>query len=651
MKKASIDIETFSKADLPKTGVYRYAEDPSFEVMLFGISIDDGPVVVYDLKQGDVLPDSILDVLMDNKVSKWAFNAQFERICLSRYLWDLGRLEKGTYLDPRGWRCDMVWAGYMGFPMSLKNAGEALGLPEQKMKEGREMITYFCKPYRATSRNGYGDRNLPVHAPEKWELFKAYNKRDVEVEMNIHQRLSAHAVPDFVWSEYWMDQTINDRGIQVDLAMVRNAIRLYSLSQERLLAELQSLTGLPNPRSVIQLKRWFDEQGFPMDSLDKESVASALKLAEPPLDKVLYLWQEIAKSAVKKYQAMENAVCSDGRLRGMFRFYGANRSGRFSGSIVQLQNLYRNDLTDLEEARALVAAGDYSSLEMLYNSVPEVLAQCVRTAFIPATPYKLIVADFSAIEARVLAWLAGEQWRMDAFSQGEDIYCASASQMFHVPVVKHGINSHLRQKGKIAELALGYGGSVGALTAMGALDMGLTEEELQPLVSVWRTSNPRITRLWKSIDRTARTAIKKKTTSKTHGLTFTYRGGMLYITLPSSRQLCYVRPRMGQNRFGSESITYLGNDITRNFSRIETFGGKLTENIVQAISRDILCYAMKQLSEYRIVAHVHDECIVECPEETTVEAICSLMSRVPPWAPGLILRADGYECPGFYMKD
>ena len=651
MKKASIDIETFSKADLPKTGVYRYAEDPSFEVMLFGISIDDGPVVVYDLKQGDVLPDSILDALMDNKVSKWAFNAQFERICLSRYLWDLGRLEKGTYLDPRGWRCDMVWAGYMGFPMSLKNAGEALGLPEQKMKEGREMITYFCKPYRATSRNGYGDRNLPVHAPEKWELFKAYNKRDVEVEMNIHQRLSAHAVPDFVWSEYWMDQTINDRGIQVDLAMVRNAIRLYSLSQERLLAELQSLTGLPNPRSVIQLKRWFDEQGFPMDSLDKESVASALKLAEPPLDKVLYLWQEIAKSAVKKYQAMENAVCSDGRLRGMFRFYGANRSGRFSGSIVQLQNLYRNDLTDLEEARALVAAGDYSSLEMLYNSVPEVLAQCVRTAFIPATPYKLIVADFSAIEARVLAWLAGEQWRMDAFSQGEDIYCASASQMFHVPVVKHGINSHLRQKGKIAELALGYGGSVGALTAMGALDMGLTEEELQPLVSVWRTSNPRITRLWKSIDRTAKTAIKKKTTSKTHGLTFTYRGGMLYITLPSSRQLCYVRPRMGQNRFGSESITYLGNDITRNFSRIETFGGKLTENIVQAISRDILCYAMKQLSEYRIVAHVHDECIVECPEETTVEAICSLMSRVPPWAPGLILRADGYECPGFYMKD
>ena len=652
-EKLCIDIETFSRADLPKTGVYRYAEDPSFEILLFGISVDDGPVDVFDLKSGESIPEAILESLQDNSVTKWAFNAQFERICLSRHLRDLGLLEKGEFLSPRGWRCDMIWAGYLGFPMSLKNAGAALGLEEQKMEEGKSLITYFCKPYRETSINGYTDRNLPEHAPEKWDLFKAYNARDVEVEMNIQEKLSAHPVPDFVWEEYWMDQEINDRGICVDLPMVRSAIRLDALSQEKTLGELKRLTGLSNPRSVIQLRSWFDRQGFPMDSLDKEAVAGALKTNPPEhLETVLRLWQEISKSAVKKYKAMETAVCSDGRLRGMFRFYGANRSGRFSGAIVQLQNLYRNDLPDLEEARALVKTGNYDALEMLYGSVPEVLAQCVRTAFIPAPGYKMIVADFSAIEARVVAWIAGEEWRQQAFARGDDIYCASASQMFGVPVEKHGINGHLRQKGKIAELALGYGGSAGALISMGALDMGLTEEELSPLVSAWRTANPAIVKLWWAVDRAVKEAIKKRTRTTTHDLAFECRGGMLYITLPSGRQLCYVKPRMGTNRFGGESVTYMGSDLTRNFSRIETFGGKMVENITQGIARDILCSAMRQLRQYRIVAHVHDECIVECPQEITVREVCDLMATVPPWASGLVLRADGYECTGgFYMKD
>ena len=645
-----IDIETFSEAPLPKTGVYRYAEDPSFEILLFGVAVDDGPVMVYDLKQGEALPEDIISDLLDPEVAKWAFNAQFERICISRYLWDKGLLEKGTYLSPCGWRCDMVWAGYLGFPMNLKGAGEALGLESQKMEEGKSLITYFCKPYRPTSKNNYGDRNLPSHDPEKWEVFKKYNARDVEVEMEIARKLSAHPVPDFVWEEYVIDQTINDRGILVDLPMVKSAIYLDQESKGHLKDEMQSVTGLANPQSVLQMQKWLRENGVELDSLGKKELQAQLSDIEEPMRSVLLLRQQLAMSAVKKYQAMETAACADGRCRGMFQFYGANRSGRWAGRIVQLQNLFRNSLPDLEEARDLVKSGNYDALALLYDSVPEVLAQCVRTAFIPSPGYKFIVSDFSAIEARVIAWLAGEQWRMEAFSDGKDIYCASASQMFHVPVEKHGVNGHLRQKGKIAELALGYGGSVGALTAMGALDMGLSEEELQPLVSAWRESNPNIVRLWWAVDKAVKTAVKEKTTTHTHGLEFRYQGGMLYILLPSGRHLSYVRPRIGENRFGRESVTYMGTDFTKHWSRIETFGGKCVENIVQAISRDILCHAMKQLSSYRIVAHVHDEVIVEATQETTVEEICNLMSSVPPWAPGLILRADGYECK-FYQKD
>ena len=544
----------------------------------------------------------------------------------------------------------MVWAGYLGFPMNLKGAGEALGLESQKMEEGKSLITYFCKPYRPTSKNNYGDRNLPSHDPEKWEVFKKYNARDVEVEKEIARKLSAHPVPDFVWEEYVIDQTINDRGILVDLPMVKSAIYLDQESKGHLKDEMQSVTGLANPQSVLQMQKWLRENGVELDSLGKKELQAQLSDIEEPMRSVLLLRQQLAMSAVKKYQAMETAACTDGRCRGMFQFYGANRSGRWAGRIVQLQNLFRNSLPDLEEARDLVKSGNYDALALLYDSVPEVLAQCVRTAFIPSPGYKFIVSDFSAIEARVIAWLAGEQWRMEAFSDGKDIYCASASQMFHVLVEKHGINGHLRQKGKIAELALGYGGSVGALTAMGALDMGLQEEELQPLVSAWRESNPNIVRLWWAVDKAVKTAVKEKTTTHTHGLEFKYQGGMLYIMLPSGRHLSYVRPRIGENRFGRESVTYMGTDFTKHWSRIETFGGKCVENIVQAISRDILCHAMKQLSSYRIVAHVHDEVIVEATQETTVEEICNLMSSVPPWAPGLILRADGYECK-FYQKD
>lgn len=612
--------------------------------------MDNSPVAVYDLACGEKIPEDILDALQDNSVTKWAFNAQFERICLSRYLWDLHRLEKGTYLDPRGWRCDMVWAGYMGFPMNLKGAGAALGLEEQKMEEGKSLITYFCKPYRPTSKNDYGDRNYPYHAPDKWEQFKAYNARDVEVEMAIAEKLSAHPVPDFVWEEYWMDQQINDRGILVDRQMVENAIAIDSESKKHLREKMRSLSGLANPQSVIQMQKWLRENGVELDSLGKKEIASELAGIDEPMRSVLMLRQELAMSAVKKYQAMDTAACADSRCRGMFQFYGANRSGRFAGRIVQLQNLFRNSLPDLEEARALVKAGNYRALSSLYDSVPEVLAQCVRTAFIPAQGYKFIVADFSAIEARVIAWLANEQWRMEAFAEGKDIYCASASQMFGVPVEKHGVNGHLRQKGKIAELALGYGGSVGALTAMGALDMGLAEEELQPLVSAWRQANPSITKLWWAVDRAVKEAVKEKTTTKTHGLSFTYRGGMLYITLPSGRQLSYVKPRMGENRYGGESVTYMGTDFTKHWSRIESYGPKFVENIVQAISRDILCFAMRQLQEYRVCAHVHDEVIIEAPPDTPVDLVCQKMATVPPWAPGLILRADGYECK-FYQKD
>lgn len=652
MRKLCVDLETFSEADLPKTGVYRYAEDPSFEILLFGVSVDDGPVTVYDLTNDEKIPEEIVGALTDNSVTKWAFNAQFERVCLSRFMWDHKLLDRGIYLDPRGWRCDMVWAGYMGFPMTLAGAGAALALDEQKMTEGKELISYFCKPYRPTARNGHTNRNLPSHAPEKWATFKAYNKRDVEVEMAIAAKLSSHPVPESVWEEYWLDQTINDRGILVDLPMVRNAIKIDSQSRTHLRDEMQSITRLANPQSVQQMQIWLRQNGVELDSLGKKEVAAELRDIPEPMKSVLVMRQQLAMSAVKKYQAMSTAACTDGRCRGMFQFYGANRSGHWAGRIVQLQNLFRNSLPDLDEARELVKQGNYVALASLYDSVPEVLAQCVRTAFIPAPGMKFIVADFSAIEARVLAWLAGEQWVLDVFAEGGDIYCETASRMFHVPVVKHGVNGDLRQKGKQAVLSCGYGGSVGALIAMGALDAGMKEDELEPLVSSWRDANPNIVKLWWAVDKAVKTAVREHTTASTHGLRFSYQGGMLYAMLPSGRQLSYVRPRMGENRFGGESVTYMGTDLTRHWARIETFGGKLVENVVQAISRDILCYAMRKLSSFRIVAHVHDEVIIECPPETEVNSICSLMATVPPWAEGLILRADGYECPGgYYMKD
>ena len=651
MERLSIDIESYSETDLTKTGVYRYSEDPAFEVLLFGVAVDDGPITVFDLTAGEQIPEEILSALQDPKVTKWAFNAMFERVCLSRFLWDKGLLSKGQFLSPEGWHCSMIWSAYMGFPMSLAGAGAALGLEQQKMTEGKDLIRYFCVPCKATVSNGGRTRNLPSDAPDKWETFVAYNKRDVEVELQVKERLSSHPVPESVWREYWNDQTINDRGIQIDLPMVRNAIRLDALSQQRLTDALQELTNLDNPRSVQQMKDWLASQGMEMDSLGKKVVAEALRTAPEPLRTVLTLRQQLAMSAVKKYTAMENAVCADGRLRGMFRFYGANRSGRFSGTIVQLQNLFRNSLPDLVQARSLVSRGDYDALEALYDSVPQVLAECVRTAFIPSPGYKMIVADFSAIECRVLAWLAGEQWVLDVFAAGGDIYCETAGRMFHCKVEKHGENGELRQKGKQATLSCGYGGAEGALIAMGALDAGMKEEELGPLVAAWRAANPNIVQMWWAVDRAVKTAVKEKTITRTHGLTFEYRGAMLYITLPSGRQLSYVKPRIGENRFGGESVTYMGMDTTKHWSRIESFAGKWVENIVQAVSRDILCYAMEQLRDYRIVAHVHDECIVEAPQETTVQEICERMGRVPSWAPGLILRADGYECPGFYMKD
>ncbi len=651
MERLSIDIESYSETDLTKTGVYRYSEDPAFEVLLFGVAVDDGPITVYDLTAGEEIPAEILSALQDPRVTKWAFNAMFERVTLSRFLWDKGLLSKGQFLSPEGWRCSMIWSAYMGFPMSLAGAGAALGLEQQKMTEGKDLIRYFCVPCKATVSNGGRTRNLPSDAPDKWETFVAYNKRDVEVELQIKERLSSHPVPESVWREYWNDQTINDRGIQIDLPMVRNAIRLDALSQQRLTDALQELTNLENPRSVQQMKDWLASQGMEMDSLGKKVVAEALRTAPEPLRTILTLRQQLAMSAVKKYTAMENAVCADGRLRGMFRFYGANRSGRFSGTIVQLQNLFRNSLPDLIQARSLVSRGDYDALEALYDSVPQMLAECVRTAFIPSPGYKMIVADFSAIECRVLAWLAGEQWVLDVFAAGGDIYCETAGRMFHCKVEKHGENGELRQKGKQATLSCGYGGAEGALIAMGALDAGMKEEELGPLVAAWRAANPNIVQMWWAVDRAVKTAVKEKTITRTHGLTFEYRGAMLYITLPSGRQLSYVKPRIGENRFGGESVTYMGMDTTKHWSRIESFAGKWVENIVQAVSRDILCYAMEQLRDYRIVAHVHDECIVEAPQETTVQEICERMGRVPSWAPGLILRADGYECPGFYMKD
>ena len=642
MKSLGIDLETFSSVDLLKCGVYRYASSPDFEILLFGYSVDGGDVRVVDLACGEEIPADIVEALSDDSVIKWSYNNNFERVCLSNYF--------GTWFEPGGWRCTMVWAAYLGLPRSLEDVGAVLGLEKQKLSEGKDLIRYFCVPCKPTKTNGGRTRNLPEHDREKWERFKVYNLRDVETEMQIQQRLAKFPVPDFVWEEYWQDQEINDRGIGVDMEMVRNAIAMDGRSKSELSVAMQELTELENPNSVQQMKQWLSENGMETDSLDKKAVAGLLQDAPEPLKTVLTLRQQLAKSSVKKYQAMENAVCADSRAHGMFVFYGANRTGRYSGKIIQLQNLPQNHIPDLAQARELVKAGDFDALSMLYEDIPDTLSQLIRTAFVPQDGRKFIVADFSAIEARVIAWIAGERWRLKVFEGGGDIYCASASQMFHVPVEKHGVNGHLRQKGKIAELALGYGGSVGALKSMGALEMGLAEEELQPLVSAWRDSNPNITEFWWAVDRAVKECIKKRMQTETHGIRFDYQSGMLFITLFSGRRLAYVKPRIGENQFGGESVTYMGVGGTKKWERLESYGPKFVENIVQAVSRDILCYAMRTLRNCSIVAHVHDEIIIEADRRMSVEAVCEQMGRTPPWAKGLLLRADGYSCE-WYRKD
>ena len=646
MQTLSIDLETYSDQPLAKSGVYRYVESPDFEILLFAYSMDGGPVQQIDLACGEKIPPEILAALEDETVTKWAFNANFERICLSHFL----GYPTGDYLKPDSWKCSMAWAAYMGLPLSLEGAGAVLGLEKQKLSEGKDLIKYFCQPCAPTKSNGQRTRNLPKHSPDKWLAFKRYNIRDVETEMSIQARLSKYPVPDSVWEEYHLDQEINDRGVGLDMELVRQAIQMDGRSRSELTQAMKELTSLDNPNSVQQMKQWLADNGMETDTLGKKAVAELLKTAPPQLQKVLTLRQQLAKSSVKKYQAMETAVCADSRARGMFQFYGANRTGRWAGRIIQMQNLPQNHLDDLSEVRSLVRAGDFDAVEMLYEDVPDTLSQLIRTAFVPQGDRKFIVADFSAIEARVIAWLAGEKWRQDVFAEGKDIYCASASQMFGVPVVKHGVNGHLRQKGKIAELALGYGGSVGALKAMGALEMGLSEDELPALVSAWRQANPKIVQFWWAVDRAVMDAVTRKTTTKTHGIVFSARNGMLFITLPSGRSLAYVKPKIGTNRFGGDCITYEGVGGTKKWERIDSYGPKFVENIVQATSRDILCYAMQTLRFCSIVMHIHDEVVIEVDRRMSLQAVCDQMGRTPPWASGLQLRADGYET-DFYKKD
>ena len=646
MRNLSIDIETYSDQNLAKTGVYRYVESPVFEILLFSYSVDGAPVQLVDLACGEKIPEEIIAALTDDAVTKWAFNATFERICLSRYL----GLPTGEYLEPDSWRCSMVWAATMGLPLSLEGVGAVLGLEKQKLSEGKDLIKYFCQPCAPTKTNGQRIRNLPAHAPEKWLAFRKYNIRDVETEMAIQTRLAKYPVPESIWEEYHIDQEINDRGVALDMELVKQAILLDARSRSELTQAMKELTALENPNSVQQMKLWLADNGLETDTLGKKAVAEMLKTATPEMQRVLTLRQQLAKSSVKKYQAMETAVCSDGRARGMFQFYGASRTGRWAGRIIQMQNLPQNHLTNLADARGLVRDGDFDAVEMFFDDVPDTLSQLIRTAFVPREGAKLIVADFSAIEARVIAWLAGEDWRQKVFADGKDIYCASAAQMFGVPVEKHGINSHLRQKGKIAELALGYGGSVGALKAMGALEMGLAEEELQPLVQAWRDANPRIVQFWWAVDEAVKNAVIFKERTQTHGISFECRSGMLFITLPSGRKLAYVKPKIGTNKFGGDCVTYEGTGSTKKWERLDSYGPKFAENIVQAIARDILCYAMKTLRCCAIVMHIHDEVVIEADPRMSLEAVCDQMGRTPPWAKGLQLRADGYET-DFYKKD
>lgn len=646
MKKLSIDIETRSSTNLAKSGVYRYCEDKDFAILLFGYSVDDGPVHVVDLAMGEQLPGAIKSALSDPAVTKWAFNAQFERVCLSRFL----GMPTGQYLAPSSWRCTMVWAATLGLPLSLEGVGAVLGLEKQKLKEGKDLIRYFCTPAKPKESDPFFHQ--PQDAPEKWVAFKAYNLRDVETEMAIQQKLSKFPVDESEWVNYHLDQEINDRGIMLDLPMVRKAIECDNQFQQTHLEKARSVTGLENPNSPAQLKAWLAEKGIEAESLSKAAVMELLEKAEGEVELALSLRKELAKSSVKKYTAMEAVVGKDSRARGLIQFYGANRTGRYAGRLVQVQNLPQNHLPDLEQVRALIRAGQFDAVDMLYDSVPLVLSELIRTAFVPKPGNRFFVADFSAIEARVIAWIAGEDWRQEVFASGGDIYCASASQMFHVPVEKHGQNAHLRQKGKIAELALGYGGSVGALKAMGALNYGLQEDELKPLVDAWRLANPNIVRLWWDVDRAASTCVRERKDTEARGIRFHYQSGMMFITLPSGRRLAYVKPKMGLNRYGNESVTYEGVGEQKKWLRLESYGPKFVENIVQATARDILAEAMLRLNDhgYKIVMHIHDEAVIEAPADTSLEDICEVMGLAPTWAKGLLLRADGYVC-DFYKKD
>lgn len=644
MKRMNIDIETYSEADLSKSGVYKYVDAPGFEVLLFGYSADGSPVKVISLAEGEELPQEIKEALFDDTVLKFAFNAQFERVCLEKYL--------GVHLAPDAWRCTMVASLYLGLPGSLAQVGAVLGVEKKKLETGKDLIKFFSVPCKPTKTNGGRTRNLPEHDREKWQQFITYNARDVETEMDIMEKVARFPVPDFLWKQYAQDQRINDLGIELDMVLVTQAIKCDEESRERYLKRAQELTGLENPNSPIQLKEWILSNGVEMETLTKAEVASVMETAIGPVKEVLELRKLLSKSSVKKYVAMETCRCSDGRAHGLLQFYGANRTGRWAGRLVQVQNLLQNHIPDLAIARNLIKSGCFEAVELLYDSIPDTLSQLIRTAFVPREGCKFMVADFSAIEARVIAWLAGESWRQEVFRNNGDIYCASASQMFGVPVEKHGVNGELRQKGKIAELALGYGGGVGAMISMGAIDMGLAEEELQPIVDSWRQSNPAIVKLWWDVHRCVIKAVKDKQPQTYKCLTFEYQSGMLFIGLPSGRRLAYAKPSVYRNDYDRDEIAYMGVDATKKWGKIDSYGPKFVENIIQAMSRDILAEAMARIEAagYDIVMHVHDEAVIEAPRDAVLEDACQIMSKAPDWTPGLILNAAGYECE-FYQKD
>lgn len=654
----TIDIETRSDKDISKCGVYAYTDTPYFDILLFAYSIDGQPVQVVDTANGEEIPENVLAALADENVVKRAFNCNFERVCLSKYLrenypqyfqsYSIDEDTVGDFLNPESWHYSMIHARTLGLPSSLAEVGKVLGIEQQKMTDGKALVKFFCVPYDTI--DGVPQFHSPTDYPDKWEIFKAYNKRDVEAELEIDRKLSRFPVPDFIWQEFYLDQEINDRGILVDMQLADKAIGLDAEAKEELTAEMKRLTGVENPNSVYQLLDWLETQGYKSDSLGKTQVQELIKTAKEPVKSVLQMRLQLSKSSVKKYTAMKNTACSDNRARGMFSFYGASRTGRWAGRNVQLQNLPQNHLPDLTEASELVKYSSFEDIQMLYDDVPDTLSQLIRTAFIPRQGMKFIVADFSAVEARVIAWLAGEEWRMKAFANGEDIYCASASKMFGVPVVKHGENGHLRQKGKISELACGFGGSVGAMKAMGADSLGLSDTELKQIVTDWREASPHITELWWAVDRAVKKAVKEKTATKTYGLLFSYEAGFLFIRLPSGRRLAYAKPYIGKNKFGGESVTYMGINAQKKWDRLESYGPKFVENCVQGIARDLLMYSMQTLSQYFIVGHIHDEMIIECPKDTKLDEICQQMARTPDWAKGLLLRADGYEC-SFYKKD